>query len=281
MEDGKKSALTLDTATGQLGFFGEEDEYRKFEEKFQVKKTTDDCYTPENVYEAVAEWVRREYGVDRDRMLRPFWPGKDYQAEEYPEGCVVVDNPPFSIRSQIIDWYCRKGIRFFLFSPALTLLVRNGWKVCHIAVGVTITYGNEAQVPTSFVTNLEDCAMRTAPELYRAVKAADDANRRENTGPLPKYSYPDEIVTAAIAQRWCQYGVTWRVGWEDAVQIRALDAQKAADKHVFGGGLFLSERAAAEKAAAEKAAAENGATQVWRLSDREKALSAALGKERP
>ena len=45
---------------GQINLFGEETaqdaEYSAFVDKFTPKKTTDDCYTPENIYEAVAEW---------------------------------------------------------------------------------------------------------------------------------------------------------------------------------------------------------------------------------
>ena len=50
--------------------------YDEFVEKFQPKLTTDDCYTPENIYEAVAGWVAEEYGVDRRAFVRPFWPGR-------------------------------------------------------------------------------------------------------------------------------------------------------------------------------------------------------------
>ena len=37
--------------------------YEEFVEKFKPKKTTDDCYTPPLVYDAVAEWVAKEYGL--------------------------------------------------------------------------------------------------------------------------------------------------------------------------------------------------------------------------
>ena len=35
-------------------------EYEAFVEKFKPKKTTDDCYTPPEVYEAVADFVAEE-----------------------------------------------------------------------------------------------------------------------------------------------------------------------------------------------------------------------------
>lgn len=94
--------------------------YEEFIEKFKPKLTTDDCATPERVYDAVLGWVVKEYGIDPKRVLRPFWPGMDYQQQEYPEGCVVVDNPPFSILSKICEWYLNRNIKFFLFAPSLT-----------------------------------------------------------------------------------------------------------------------------------------------------------------
>lgn len=48
--------------------------YEEFVEKFKPKKTTDDCYTPPVVYDAVADWVASEYGVDRDNFVPLFTP---------------------------------------------------------------------------------------------------------------------------------------------------------------------------------------------------------------
>ena len=39
-------------------------DYEKFVEKFKPKKTTDDCYTPPAIYEVVAEYVSKEYGLN-------------------------------------------------------------------------------------------------------------------------------------------------------------------------------------------------------------------------
>ena len=44
---------TVDGATRQEG----NEEYNAFVEKFEPKKTTDDCYTPPAVYDAVADYV--------------------------------------------------------------------------------------------------------------------------------------------------------------------------------------------------------------------------------
>ena len=92
----------------QLSMFSDNVEYDAFVEKFKPKKTTDDCYTPALVYEAVADWVEKEYGVQRETFVRPFFPELDYCTFEYPDGCVVVDNPPFSLLSNIIRHYSGK-----------------------------------------------------------------------------------------------------------------------------------------------------------------------------
>lgn len=111
---------------GQCDLFDDNPEYAAFVDKFKPKKTTDDCYTPEPVYEAVADWVAKEFGLEKSRFLRPFYPGGDYEREDYPEGCVVVDNPPFSILAKILRDYESWGVPFFLFAPALTLFSNHG-----------------------------------------------------------------------------------------------------------------------------------------------------------
>ena len=242
------------------------DEYNEFLDKFEIKKTTDDCYTPDKVYEAVRDWVAKEYGVSPAKMVRPFYPGGDYQSEEYPKGCVVVDNPPFSILAEIIKFYADKGVKFFLFAPSLTLFSSSS---CALACGADIVYENGAKVATSFLTNLENggVRVRSAPDLRKAVQDASDEARREMHKELPKYSYPDEVITSSIVARWSKYGIDYRLLVKDSVNIDALDAQKEAGKSIFGKGYLLSERAAAERAAAQK----------WGLSDREREIVKSLG----
>lgn len=53
----------------------EDEEYQDFVQKFELKKTTDDCYTPDLVYDALCGWVETEYKVDRKHFVRPFYPG--------------------------------------------------------------------------------------------------------------------------------------------------------------------------------------------------------------
>ena len=252
--------------------------YEEFVDKFKPKKTTDDCYTPEPVYEAVKGWACREYGIDPGAVVRPFWPGGDYERFEYPEGCAVIDNPPFSMLSAICRFYLGRGTPFFLFAPSLTCL--SGADTCmrmnHLVTDCAVVYENGAEVRTSFVTNMgdPDTVLQSAPGLTRAVNAAVESCRERRS--MPKYAYPCEVVTAAMVQRYSKYGVEYRVRRGECRRVSALDMQREAGKAIFGGGLLLGERAAAERAAAERAAAERAAAERWSLSKRELAIVSEL-----
>ena len=259
----------------------EDKDYLEFLDKFKDKKTTDDCYTPTLVYEAVAKWVENEYHINRKDFVRPFYPGGDYKAEKYPKGCVVVDNPPFSILAEIVKFYHESGVRFFLFAPSLTLFsssFSSSSSCTALCCGVSVTYDNTANVSTSFLTNLEDRSIRfkSAPTLYKAVEAANDENLKQLRTELPKYTYPDNVVTSAFVARLAKYGVDFAVSVKESCGISSLDSQKESGKAIYGKGYLISEKAAAEKAAAEKAAAEKAAATRWQLSDREKAIIAKL-----
>ena len=249
--------------------------YEEFTAKFEPKKTTDDCYTPPEVYGCVLDWAHREYGFDLAKVARPFYPGGDYEREEYPEGCTVVDNPPFSILSRIVKHYQERGVGFFLFAPTLTCMgIRN---CCKVVTGAGVTYANGASVNTSFVTNLDPAQARSAPDLRAELDAAIERLRREKTKALPKYEYPDEVLTAPMLARYSKYGIDFRVGPQECSFTRALDAQRGQGKAIYGSGYLISERAAAERAAAERAAAERAAAERFALSPRERDVIASLG----
>lgn len=253
------------------------DYYDKFVDKFKPKKTTDDCYTPENIYDTVRDWAIEEYGLSENvRVIRPFWPGGDYQSEDYSGDCVVIDNPPFSILSSICSWYNDHGVRFFLFAPAVTLFSTAAGTLNYVICGVNITYENGANVNTSFVTNLGTDKIYCAPDLNHAVERVNLENLRTNK--LPVYDYPDNVCTGARLNRLPNHGVELRIKAEDVQFIRVLDAQMASRNKIFGSGFLLSEKAAAEKAAAEKAAAEKAAARKWTLSAREWEIVKKLGK---
>ena len=248
------------------------EEYNEFLVKFEDPKTTDDCYTPDNIYDVVAEFVAKRYNKPRETFVRPFYPGGDYQAFSYKPDSVVVDNPPFSIMAEIVDFYVETAQPFFLFAPGLaTLNYINRENVTAVCTYVSITYENGASVQTSFITNMEpaDVAAFTDPDLHKAIEEENNKNEAALRRSLPKYDYPVEVITAAKMGYLAKYGQALTIKRSDAVFIRSLDAQKAQDKCIFGGALLLSEKAAAEKAAATR----------WPLSEREQEIVKSLGGE--
>lgn len=249
--------------------------YEEFVEKFKPKKTTDDCYTPPSVYAVIRDWACREYGIDPAKIVRPFYPGGDYEHFSYPEGGVVLDNPPFSILSKICTFYLDRGIPFFLFAPSLTAFSgrTNTMRMNHIICNCSIEYENGAIVRTSFVTSYGgDIIAQTEPRLTKLVNDEVERLRLTKTVQLPKYTYPDHIVTAALLQRYNHYGVDFKIHKKDCAPIYALDAQRATGKAIFGGGLLLSDRAAADRAAADRAVADRAAATEWKLSAREREI---------
>ena len=252
----------------------DDEEYQEFLKKFEAKKTTDDCYTPDNIYDAVRDWAVEKYEIGNAAIVRPFYPGGDYKSEKYPSGCVVIDNPPFSIISEICEWYVSKKIRFFLFAPTLTLLGIMRGAANYVACGCGVVYENGASVNTSFVTNMGDNKIVAAADLREILDGENKKNLKKLHRELPKYSYPDEVLTATMLCYMAAHGVSLEIGGRDAHFIRALDAQKASGKGLFGSGFLLSEKAAAEKAAAEKVN-----TDIWELSEREWEIVRGLGND--
>ena len=120
----------------------------------------DEFYTPKRVYEVIKNWAVKRYCLEGREIMRPFYKGGDYKRVNYPEGCVVIDNPPFSIGSQIVDFYLEKGIDFFLFcqtQKGLTTLQRSEHRLSLIVCGERVKYDNqEEKIGTSFITNLEE-----------------------------------------------------------------------------------------------------------------------------
>ena len=254
----------------------ENKDYDAFVEKFKPKKTTDDCYTPPAVYEAVKEWVLDKVPSIRSlEVIRPFYPGGDYQAEDYA-GKVVIDNPPFSILSKIKRFYSERNVPFFLFAPHLTLLSSFSLnRYTAVCVGVSVTYENGAVVNTSFVSNLfGDLLAFTAPDLAKAVTDAQMDRERKK---LPKYLYPGNVLTTSRLNWICDKGLAVEVRNSEALYISRLDSQKELKKGLFGNGFLISEQARqrieeAERRAEEIAERRARADYEWPLSEREKEL---------
>lgn len=231
--------------------------YEQFTEKFVPKRTTDDCYTPETVYEAVKTWAVENLHLECREIVRPFWPGGDYKSFAYPDNCVVIDNPPFSIYAEIVRFYISQGIDFLLFAPSLTQFVFDA-DVCYICTHNEITYTNGAIVRTGFTTNLipgiricsvpdfRDSVQKAADE-FKAKTAKELGKNKKAVRKIKKYSWPDHLISSAKIGKIATHGVSISIPSAECLYIR-----KAGGVDIFGGGLLLTERAAAERAAAEE-----------------------------
>lgn len=272
--DFKSIGLDFTAAFADLGLTtkGKEKDqsYQEFEDKFKPKLTTDDCYTPPAVYEAVLSFVKSIANLKGKIVERPFVPGGDYINHSYRANSVVVDNPPFSILSEICRFYCSRKIPFFLFAPQLTLFTAPDCDLTYIISDSDIEYENGAKVRTGFVTNMiEDIRIWCCPELRDAVIDAQDNEDKTKKG----FVYPDNIVTSAILGKVAKRGIEFKVPKVACEYLRDSDSAKDQGRGLYGGGFIMSDRAAAERAAAERAAATR-----LNLSDREKAIIERLNQ---
>ena len=257
----------------------EMDEYIEFVKKFNHKKTTDDCYTPQPVYDTVLEWVVNEYDIENAEIVRPFWPGGDYENFEYPKNCIVVDNPPFSILSKIVKFYLDNEIKFFLFAPNNTMINQTTFKrVTYIAAAANIIFENGANVNLGFVTNLgdEDVQIQTAPDLTQKLKECNEI--KKNKRKLKKYKWPDNVVSSAKMGTLSSNGVELKIYKNQCLYVDKLDGPDKNGTTIFGRGFLISNMAAAEKKRAEED--DKGLIKIY-LSDREKEIIDNLDKKQP
>lgn len=204
--------------------------YEEFVEKFKPKKTTDDCYTPPDVYEIIKAYALEKNGWQGRPVVRPFYPGGDFENYEYPRDCVVIDNPPFSILSKIVNWYNEKGIDYFLFAPALTFF--NIAAPSHIAPNCSITYENGAIVRTAFVSS-KGALLETSADLTERIKNYYEVQRGKKKQKR-KNIYPDTFITSARLIGLARHGVDLKV--DNAERVNTLYTADGTRVKVFGSG---------------------------------------------
>lgn len=95
---------------------------------------------------------------------------------------------------------------------------------------------------------------------------------------LPKYEYPNNVITVSRIDGFSKYGIDFEVGKDECIFVRGLDAQKKEGKGIYGGGLLISDNKKAEREKAEREKAERKEVTVWELSERELELIRSLNK---
>ena len=253
-------------------------DYESFIAKFADNpKTTDDCYTPPDIYDAVVKWLGTKIDLTGKQILRPFYPGGDYVMAEYPEDGIVIDNPPFSIFTKIVQFYCTRNVPFFLFGPGMTIGSCFRWCTA-VIVSEPIRFSNGALVKCNFASNLfGDAVMYSSPELSKMLKNCPSQDYKAN---LPKYRYPDELCSASDMQTLAKGDYDFIIHRDECQIVRDLDHYPKASG-LFGDHLLLSSGKAAAKAAAKvaaKAAAKAAAIRAIpvQFSDKEKRIISRL-----
>ena len=209
-------------------FTRKNDEYNDFIEKFKPEASTDECYTPKEVYDKVCDFVEEEYDVSRDNFVRPFYPGGDYQKFEYKDTDIVVDNPPFSIQNKILNYYNSNNIKYFLFCDGLTVINRltKNRKSSIIIVDCRITYENGSNINTNFVTNLDK-----KPKIkVRKNFLKDDLSSETKT-----YKLPQEVITIKQLSQLSRSGYEMDIDADDFVHVNKLENYK----HIYGSNIIL------------------------------------------
>lgn len=213
-------------------------DYEGFVAKFEREgsHTTDDCLTPPHAYAAALDWLtERRPDLSGRKIVRPFFPGGDFENHAYPRGCAVVDNPPFSMYARVVRFFLKRGIDFFLFAPGLTLFV-DGVDCCYIPVGYDLTYANGAHISTSFVTNMLPGRLMLAPSLRQRLRDLDPNARVERK----KSRLPARMWTPArLGSRCKKLSNDIVLGAGNC----STPSKKGACAKAFGGGVILSERA--------------------------------------
>lgn len=223
-------------------------DYDSFVAKFgkEVPKTTDDCFTPPAVYQAVLDWLGTKVDLTGKDIIRPFYPGGDYQATEYTENSVVVDNPPFSILAQIIDFYIDNNVKFFLFAPYLTLFGYATRPVTMIVINGEIVYANGAEVSTGFLTNLFPGIKAMASiTLSVAIESTAPPKPRKT-----KYNWPANIVRMSNLSMCLGRGAETTIYDHECICLKQLGYLRDIGKSVYGGCLLVNDAVADRIAAA-------------------------------
>lgn len=216
--------------------------YEEFVQKFEVKHTTDDCYTPPAIYEALLAYIdRRVMPLAGVNVVRPFYPGGDYERYDYKPGDVVIDNPPFSILSKILRHYQARGVRYWLFAPHLTCASGAAVRGTVVVCCADIKYHNGAGINTSFVTNFwpGNPAAVVAGDLaaeLRAVQAAARPDKRKAA-----IAWPDVMTSPALLGKLTERGVVMEIPREESAHV-----SKCGGRPIFGHGWLLSHRVAGE-----------------------------------
>ena len=214
----------------------------------------DECYTPPAVYDAVLDYAVERYNLQDKHIVRPFIPGGDYQKYVYDKNDVVVDNPPFSMTTKIVNWYIDHNIPFFLFINGLygvSLSRGLHGKATVIVTNASVSFynkGNEKRIKLGFVTNLEpkNIVLRGDATLTNRL------NGLVKKKSFKRFRYPHNFLKNNDILSALQRNVELKFTTDNCLFEDNLDYHKAQTHgksqivKLFGGGYLVNDKLYAE-----------------------------------
>lgn len=210
--------------------------------------TPDECYTSPEVYDTVLDYAVERYHLQDKHIVRPFIPGGDYTKYVYGENDVVIDNPPFSITTKIVNWYIDHNIPFFLFINGLYgVSLSRGLreKATVIATNAHVSFYHKPDnklIRLGFVTNLEpkNIVIRGDATLTNRL------NGLVKKKSFKRFHYPDNFIKNSDILSALQRNVELKLTTKNCLFEDNLDYHKAQRLSVFGGGYLVNDQLYAE-----------------------------------
>lgn len=196
--------------------------------KFKPVNGSDECYTPLHIFECVYNYVRKLFPqFNNMENLRPFKPNGNYIREDYVNK-IVIDNPPFSILSKIVDFYNVNNVKFWLFAPTLSIM--QYYTKCDIFITkANIKYANGAKIATSFITNMFGDNRIVLDGIL-----TDKIMSQNKKKLFIKNKFPF-ILSGARLQKWVNDGKVITIKKEDTLPIISSKYK------IFGNGCYVRE----------------------------------------
>lgn len=241
--------------------------------------TVDECYTSPEVYDTVLKYAVERYHLQGKHIVRPFIPGGDYQRYVYDKNDVVIDNPPFSMTTEITKWYINHDIPFFLFINGLygvSLSRGLHGKATVIATNASVSFyhkPNNKLIKLGFVTNLEPKNI----VLRGDVALTDKLNSLAKKKDLNKYQYPENMIRNSDVLKAIRSGVELQLTTNNCIFEDNIDYHKEhKSSGVYGSCYLVNDKVYnVYKAAIEKVPPY---THHVILSEREKGIIEKLNK---
>lgn len=266
----KNAADEFFNSESKEDFIRKNDEYNDFVEKFKPEASTDECFTPKEVYDKVCDFVEEEYDVIRDNFVRPFYPGGDYQKYKYKDTDIVVDNPPFSIQGKILDYYIKNNIKFFLFCDGLSVFRRldKNRDISIVVIDYSIEYENGCKINTAFVTNLDNRSCIKIRKNFLKQKKDD----------IKRYKLPDEVIYIKQLTSLSRNEIEMDIDSRYYKYINTLDNYS----DIYGGGIILKTKVAKQihDCLDKIKQAKQDKIQVIEFSDKEKEILRRLNERK-